>query len=341
MGLGEKFTRIDTLDLKSVLYQKIGHERAERYFDLLKKLFGAKLTNNEFKICCIQAIGKENLPLHNQFIRAILKNSCLAKSPPWRVKNSEGSLTVENCFQGNNRHSVHGASFPLSPRKVRSSVHRDRKFRDRPSPLGPLGKNTNVTQEQQSATDMLSHGSRPPIEVASVEDGEEVEQGRQANESPSIQSKSPPVTAPLGITINTGGAHKTLSGGSMSKFRPSICQKTGELPDATSLMTHLEQNLEIEGVGISIDCANLLTSGLDLYLKKLIEPCVRLAGSRCGREQVPQQNCQSVGAVQRPSSSICASLTDFRVAMGSNPRILGADWAVQLEKVCCNCAFEE
>ncbi|KAJ6905790.1 LOW QUALITY PROTEIN: hypothetical protein NC652_023522 [Populus alba x Populus x berolinensis] len=72
---------------------------------------------------------------------------------------------------------------------------------DRPSPLGPLGKPQSVEceelnargQEQQSATELLSLGSRPPVEVASVEEGEEVD---QMAGSPSVQSRSP-VTAPL------------------------------------------------------------------------------------------------------------------------------------------------
>ncbi|KAJ6905795.1 LOW QUALITY PROTEIN: hypothetical protein NC652_023526 [Populus alba x Populus x berolinensis] len=82
-----------------------------------------------------------------------------------------------------------------------SPVNRDCKFRDRPSPLGPLGKPQSVEceelnargQEQQSATELLSLGSRPPVEVASVEEGEEVD---QMAGSPSVQSRSP-VTAPL------------------------------------------------------------------------------------------------------------------------------------------------
>ncbi|WOH13951.1 hypothetical protein DCAR_0933464 [Daucus carota subsp. sativus] len=328
MVANQKSTSVGAVELKAVIYRKIGRQRTEDYFNLLKRYFSLKLKKYEFDKSCIQVIGRNNLHLHNQLIQTILKNSYVGKVPLSRAKNVvvAASPTVKVA----NGLPVHS----------RGLANRDRKFNDRPSPLGPLGKS------QQSETELLSLGSRPPIEVVSVEDGEEVE---QAAGSPCIQSRSP-VTAPLGISMYKG-ARKALCSGNQQKYHSLICQQTRELPDARSLMIILEQKLEMEGLRISVDCANVLNNGLDCYLKRLIEPCIGLAGSRCMKERPQHITGQRVTALNgmlpangiylsKPSDSICASLSDFGVVMESNPCILGGDWAVLREKVCAQ-AFEE
>ncbi|KAK3013914.1 hypothetical protein RJ639_009442 [Escallonia herrerae] len=351
MVVNQHYTRIDTLELKALISRKIGHQRAEKYFDLLKMLFSVKVNKNEFDKFCIRTIGRENISVHNRLIRSILKNASLAKVPPSRVRKVEGSLRIDNGYQRSNQQSLHSDGFPPSPRKNRSP--RDLKFRDRPSPLGPLGKSHNVTpeeefprvQEQQSATELHSLGSRPPVEVVSVEDGEEVE---QAAGSPSIQSRSP-VTAPLGISMNVGGARKALCIGTVNNIYPETCQNSYELPDTRSLRNRLERKLEMEGLSISVDCANLLNNGLDAFLKRLIEPCIGLAGSKFRKEHLIHLNNQTLPVLngmlpgrygQRPNNFVYASMLDFRVAMESNPQILGGDWAVQLEKICSRACEE-
>lgn len=331
----QHYTQIDTIELKDLIFRKIGHQRAEKYFDLLKRLFSLKLKKSEFDKLCIRTIGRENTSLHNQLIRSILKNASLSKVPPLRVRKVEVSLNKGNCLQ-----SLYGGAFPPSPRKGRSPISRDRKFRDRPSPLGPLGKTPSGTfeetglrvQEQQSATELHSLGSRPPVEVASVEDGEEVE---QIAGSPSIQSRSP-VTAPLGVFMNVGGSRKALCSGSLYNLRPETCLKSCNLPDTRSLRSRLEQKLEMEGLHVPVECASVLNNALDVYMKRLIEPCIGLAKARLVKDH--QQRIGSY--IQKPSNSIYASMLDFRVAMESNPQILGGDWAMQLEKICSH-SFEE
>lgn len=347
----QKFSRIDSLEIRSLIIRRIGHQRAEKYFDQLRKLFSLKISKSEFDKFCIRIIGRENIPLHNQLIRSIIKNACVAKVPPARSVGKVGSnLSVKlgNGYQRNCLQSLYGDAFPPSPRKGRSPVNRERKFRDRPSPLRPLGKPQIVTcdesvskaQEQQSATELVSLGSRPPVEVASVEDGEEVE---QVTGSPSIQSRSP-VTAPLGVSINFGGSRKSLSNsGFCSIYHHDTCQNSGELPDTRSLRSRLERKLEEEGMNISVDCVNLLNNGLDTYLKQLIEPCMALAGSRCGNEHLKQVSGHFMPGLngmlpgrhmQRPRRSVYASMSDFCAAMELNPQILGGDWPIQLEKIC-------
>ncbi|CAK7330093.1 unnamed protein product [Dovyalis caffra] len=353
----EMYSRIDTLELKTLILKTIGHQRADKYFDQLTRLFSLKITKCEFDKFCVGIIGRENISLHNRFIRSIFKNACLGKVPPPKgVKSAESNLTVKtaNGYQRNCLQSLYGDAFPSSPRKGRSPVNRDRKFRDRPSPLGPLGKPQSLAfeelnsraQEQQSATELLSLGSRPPIEVASVEEGEEVE---QMAVSPGVQSRSP-VTAPFGISLNPGGSRKALSNISIgSNYIPETCLNSGELPDTRSLRTRLERKLETEGISVSLDCVNLLNNGLDVYLKRLIEPCMALAGSRCDNEQLRRASGHLITGlngtlpgryVRRQTESVSASMLDFHVAMESNPQLLGEDWPVQLEKISLR-GFEE
>ncbi|XP_022149223.1 uncharacterized protein LOC111017698 [Momordica charantia] len=342
-------SRIDTLELKAMIYQKLGHQRSEKYFDLLKRLLSLKISKSEFNRFCIQIIGREIVPLHNRLIRAILKNACGAKAPPvFRSSRKVGgnlSVKVSNGYQRSCLQSLHGDAFLSSPRKGRSPVNRDRKIRDRPSPLGPCGKPQSLAQEefafkaqeQQSATELHSLGSRPPVEMASVEEGEEVE---QMAGSPGVQSRSP-VTAPLGISMNFIGCGKTLSNVSVGRnYHITTCQNGGELPDTRSLRTHLKQKLETEQMDISVDGVNLLNNALDVYLKRLIEPCLSFSQSRCERSRFTGHQLitgsryafqeQLKHRAQQPNN---VSLLDFHVAMQLNPELLGKDWMIQLEKV--------
>ncbi|KAK9941880.1 hypothetical protein M0R45_007573 [Rubus argutus] len=344
----QSYSRIDTLELKDLIIQKIGHQRAEKYFDMIRRLFSSKISKCEFDKFCNPTIGRENIHLHNRLIKSIIKNACLAKAPPLRGTRKAGSThnaKVENGYPVNCLQSIYGDAFPKSPRKVRSPLNRDhRKLRDRPVPLVPNGKLQNKASDlsiskAQEQHELLSLGSRPPVEVASVEDGEEVEQDAG---SPSIQSRSP-VTAPLGISMNLGGSRKSLHNVSVcGAYHPETCQNRGELPDTRSLRGRLQRKLEMEGLSVSVDCVNLLNNGLDAYLKRLIEPCIRLAGSRHENEHLKQPNNLYIhgsngmpgrGDMQRETKPAYATMLDFHAAMELNPQILGEDWATQLEKI--------
>ncbi|XVE87024.1 hypothetical protein DITRI_Ditri18aG0082700 [Diplodiscus trichospermus] len=343
MSCGRHFSRVDTLELKSVIERKIGCIKAEKYFNLLSRFLSVKISKPEFDRLCIDTIGRENVRLHNHLLRSIIRNASLSKTPPSRENKLEGSLSVKvaNGCQRSNLQSL-CKDFPQSPRKGRTPILRDRKFRDRPSPLGPHGKSHSTAcedavpkvQEQQSATELLSLGSRPP---GSVEDGEEVD---QAAGSPSIHSKSP-VRAPLGISLNAKGMRKVPWKGLPSASETCHCR--GELPDSRSLRKRVEQKLEMEGLNISVDCANLLNNSVDVFLKRLINPCLELADSRSRQQLIDQGHNWSMASLngmqhvrypQKQSGSVSASMLDFRVAMELNPLILGVDWPTQLEKVC-------
>ncbi|GMH06367.1 hypothetical protein Nepgr_008207 [Nepenthes gracilis] len=326
------FARINVLEIKTLIGKKLGAQKAEKYYDLLHRLLSRKLSKFEFDKHCVAAIGRENIRLHNHLISSILKNACLSKTSPPKGSKPEISINYQrNCLQ-----SLYRSTFPQSPRRGRTPSFRDRRIKDRHSPLGPFDKPHNVSaasedlapkaQEQQSATELLSLGSRP-LEVNSVEDGEEVD---QAAGSLGIHSRIP-FTAPLGIPTKVKGSRKSLSVVSSSAVVLETCQGSGELPDTRSLRLRLEQKLEIKGIKISLDCVNLLNNGLDVFLKRLVKPSLYLSASRLGNGQQDRVIAQTVSGLNevRP-----VRMLDFRTALELNPTILGEDWPIQLEKVC-------
>ncbi|KAL8099268.1 uncharacterized protein LOC141683317 [Apium graveolens] len=340
--------RIDTVELKVRIETKIGEEKAEKYFNLLDRYLRLQVSKSEFDRVCVELIGRQNICIHNELIRAIVSNARFSKTPPPKPVKRNGLLSVKvpTGIEKSSSQSLCRDVFPRSPKKGRTPNIRERKFKDRPSPLGPHGKNHNVTfddktakgQEYQNVMDLVSVGSRPPGEVNSVEDGEEVE---QASGSPGIYSRSS-VRAPLGISIHAKGPRKLLSYGSTPDLLNQSCYISGELPGNSSLKGRLDQKLESEGSKISMDGVNLLSTGLDVFLKGLLKPCLQLAGSRSEHSHFNQVRNQAASGVnvkrpmqhaQNPVRSFPASMLDLRVAMELNPRILGSNWPLQLEKV--------
>lgn len=152
-------SRIDLAELKAQIVKKIGADRSKKYFYSLNRFLSQKLSKSQFDQSCLRLLGRENLLLHNQLIRSILKNACQAKTPP-PVQETVLAKSVNQALKGSpSREDGHEQSgsltlnqnqnvppiwsngvLPVSPRKVRSGI-RERKIRDRPpSLLGPNGK---------------------------------------------------------------------------------------------------------------------------------------------------------------------------------------------------------
>ncbi|CAN8327350.1 unnamed protein product [Cochlearia groenlandica] len=318
---GLAFSRLDTLEIKSLIYREIGHERADSYFEQLGKFFALRISKSEFDKFCLRTIGKGNIHLHNRLIHSVINNASVARSSPLRYPKKGGNFV--RFGKGNQIQTLCGDSAfsPLS-RKCRS-----RKFSDMLSPLGKTQSVITTKEESQSATHLVSLGSRPPVEVASVEEGEEVEQ--TAAGSPSIQSRSP-VTAPLGFDMNLGKSgliRKSMNFG----LNHETCQSRGEVPDTRTLRNRLERRLEMEGIKVTMDSISLLNNGLDAFLKRLIEPCLSLAKTRCENEW---SRDTSFGFAQQRRRLSCVSMSDFRAGMELNPQILGGEWPIILEKIC-------
>ncbi|KAL1554077.1 hypothetical protein AAHA92_14673 [Salvia divinorum] len=161
-------SRINLAELKAQLVKKLGPEGSKQYFYFLHMFLSLKLSKVEFNKLCLRIIGRENIPLHNQFIRSILKNACSAKTPPPANQKDDvfrhgvhlggKDMSADSLLQNGSHANLAQASgspclsngggdmlLPLSPRKVRTNI-RDRKTGDRRSALGPNGKASFANQ---------------------------------------------------------------------------------------------------------------------------------------------------------------------------------------------------
>ena len=416
----QQSSRIDLGELRAQIVKKLGADKSKRYFYYLNRFLSQKLSKSEFDKLCFRVLGRENLPLHNHFIKSILKNACQAKTPPPihppdPLKSGEHASDMSPGREDGHEHSV--ASFqnqsqkapvwsngflPASP-KVRSGV-RERKLRDRPSPLGPNGKVDSVSHQSMGSEDSgskvdMENGIRTPCDcqrpiqhlqaVAELPENERGDVVQKPAEKPRIHGKGPaemsivedgeevdqlsrlgfsrsPLIAPLGIpycSASVGGARKTLPVSSAGDF--DSCCDSGRLSDTDTLRRRMEQIAAVQGLGaVSMECANMLNSMLDVYLKRLIRSCVELVGARSTNElrmpPAPKQQMQGKvingmwpnnhlhvqcadGSAEgvpehRPPCSVF--LHDFKVAMELNPRQLGEDWPLLMEKISMQ-SFEE
>ncbi|KAI3759580.1 hypothetical protein L6452_07491 [Arctium lappa] len=90
----QKHSWINLTELKDELTRKLGSERSNQYFDYLKRFLSLKLSKIEFNKLCLRTLGRDNISLHNQFVRSILINVCTRKVPP--PKHDDNSTTVGN-----------------------------------------------------------------------------------------------------------------------------------------------------------------------------------------------------------------------------------------------------
>ncbi|XP_022132327.1 uncharacterized protein LOC111005206 [Momordica charantia] len=413
--------RIDLGELKSQIVKKLGTDRSKRYFFYLNRFLSQKLSKNEFDKLCRRVLGRDNLWLHNQLIQSILKNACQAKAaPPLPVagypKTSTQSAKVSPVIEDGNEDTgaVYPTStqsipiwsnggFPASPRKSRSGI-RDRKLKDRPSPLGPNGKVECISHQSAGKKDgsckmMMVNGDatlcdyqRPVQHLQGVaelpenniearirpagkqvlnnkihDEGTKVGDREEAGHSIHSGLLQSRLLAPLGIpfcSASIGGARKARPadfGGDFVSF-----SDIGHLSDTESLRRRMEQIAAVHGLGsVSADSANILNKVLDVYLKQLIRSCVGLVGTcpmPCEPEKPLTDKLQVQGKVingMLPNNQLhgrhsngsrevmhehrlrCSvSLLDFKVAMELNPKQLGEDWPLLLEKIRMR-AFEE
>lgn len=157
-------SRINLAELKAQIVKKLGPEGSKLYFYYLDRFLSLKLSKVEFNKLCLRIIGRENIPLHNQLIRSILRNACSAKTPPPANQKDDalnhglqldGKDISADGYQQNGSHNnvgqasaspglSNGGDMPsLSPRKVRPVNQR---IGDRRSALGPNGKPTIAPQ---------------------------------------------------------------------------------------------------------------------------------------------------------------------------------------------------
>lgn len=185
--------RISLAELKAQMVRKLGPERSQQYFYYFNKFLSLKMNKVEFNKICLRIVGRENIPLHNQLIRSILKNSLTAKFPPseHEVEVSKGTRSVtskeehsSNLYQQNNgslaatnlpsSHAAlsNGDMLPLSPKKARTGT-RERRGGDRRSAFGQNGKTNFISQQSPSTqcsgfTVDLGNGESSPPNIQPV-----------------------------------------------------------------------------------------------------------------------------------------------------------------------------
>ncbi|XP_010525884.1 PREDICTED: uncharacterized protein LOC104803601 [Tarenaya hassleriana] len=338
--------RIDLGELKGQIVKKIGVEKSRRYFYYLSRFLSQKLTKSEFDKSCHRLLGRENLPLHNQLIRSILRNASLAESPPpAHAAGHPAKSLVQTVQSSNDREEQSGSLIPnhnqndpvwsngvlrLSPRKVRT-VMRDRKLRDRPSPLGPNGKvenllNQPMCRDDNSGAINMENGDLGHFDHhrASRFDDERDGPFLRPAEKPRIPSRDQvattvtrgdeeqeklarlnlarnPLIAPLGLpfcSASVGGPRRTVPVSSTSPDLTS-CYDSGGLSDTEMLRKRMENIAVAQGLGgVSMECSNMLNTMLDVYLKKLIKSCIDLVGARStnetpGKQTLDRQHVQN------------------------------------------------
>ncbi|KAG8656768.1 uncharacterized protein LOC110611270 [Manihot esculenta] len=330
----QQSSRIDLVELKTQIVKKVGAERFKKYFHYLNRFLSQKLSKSDFDKSCFRLLGRENLPLHNQLIRSILKNACQSKIPPpvYESGPTKSAIQIAKGSPGSYGHEQSGSLLPnqnqnvsiwsngvlpISPRKIRSGM-RDRKLRDRPSPLGPTGKVECISHQPTVTEDVgskviMNNGELTPCDyqrptrhlqaVAEQPHNERERLVHWSSEKPTTHSKGQtafvedgeeveqtnhssfsksPLVAPLGIpfcSASVGGARKTMPAANSGDF--ITCYDSGVLSSTEMLRKRMEHIAAAQGVGgVSMECANMLNNMLDVYLKKLIRSCVELVGAR-------------------------------------------------------------
>ncbi|KAK6127917.1 hypothetical protein DH2020_038346 [Rehmannia glutinosa] len=200
-------SRINLAELKAQIVKKLGPEGSKQYFYHLNRFLSSKLNKVEFNKLCVRIVGRENIPLHNQLIRSILRNACSAKAPPPAnhregvSKHGSGKDVSADGYQQNGSHTItippsgspglpNGIDMlPLSPRKARTGS-RDRRSGDRRSALGPNGKTSFASHPYGGVTQLsdfnavLENGDLNPPDICRPVQQPENESGvRGANMS--------------------------------------------------------------------------------------------------------------------------------------------------------------
>ncbi|KAI3794126.1 hypothetical protein L1987_36753 [Smallanthus sonchifolius] len=205
--------RVDTFDLKVQIERRLGSQKSEKYFNLLTRYLSLKLGKSEFDKHCVCLIGRENIRLHNEFIRAILKNTTVSNTPPPKQVKHDSLLTFK--VPNGGLQSICRDVFPQSPRKGRTPSVRERKFKDRSSPLGVNEKNHTV---EDLATPRRQEQLLEPASYRRI-----------------------PITAPFGINMHTKGTRKVLHNDAGSSCYTETCHHSGQLQSTSSLENRLKQ----------------------------------------------------------------------------------------------------
>lgn len=364
-------TRIDVREIKSKIFNRIGPERARKYFQHLERFLSSRLSKSEFEKLCLVALGRENLPLHNHLIRSILHNASRACGPPVindpklaRGATTSGRAIVPPVWDNGGALNVNVKdNKPLSRREnvltqkssrdhcetiiLENGVHHLSDLKRCPQfqksdHVEPLIKRPCVEKEPFGLhNSVYSNGSAK----ASRENlGQEI-----------IHHSQGPVQAPLGTQLRPGSfgmAQIPLPLAYVSsKDTSDTCIEVGELCETSTVKKRMDKMAGASGLeGVSIECANLLNNGIDVFVKQLIGSSVELVRARSEHgklrhEALKRQLCQklmngvSVHTHVSGQSSIIPpetnsiSTQDLKAVIELNPCLFGINASLLLEKI--------
>ncbi|XP_062183898.1 uncharacterized protein LOC133887898 [Phragmites australis] len=370
--------RIDLRVLKAQIEKRLGPDRSRLYFGYLNGYLSQRLSKPDFDKLCLQTLGRENLQLHNRLTRSILYNVYQAKCPPpsadvgrpvvASAKKVSQAAEVFNTCNGDARLLYNmGSNGRVEAAVNHIKVTHGVSAAAENGSLSSLELKRSVHFEQCEPAEPLA--KRPRVEKLPPDNMLLRRRSMSSGADRSAEMLKSPVRAPLGIpycSASVGGARKlpppTISAG---EDHFNSCLEHGGLFSSELLHRRMEKTAETLGLaGLTMDCAELLNSGLDKYLKNLIRSSVELIGAsvqRDARKGTPYKqqaygkqingvwlanhvNMQSgsgpSGATNEIRSNHLVSINDFKVAMQLNPQQLGEDWPVLLEKICL-CSSEE
>lgn len=379
--------RVNLQEQKAKLCKILGPTREQQYWSLLSSFLNYRLSKQELDKLLPATIGRENIVLHNQLLRAIFLNAISADAPspvpagPQSNSNSPSSYNAAPLNAHDTSKPVKGvrrrpvaSSSPaatddpspspgqpspsgnvtpvwangdaiISPRKGRSTI-RDRKAKDRPSPLGLLkgadscqppaeedGRRwehaagpgsragpdrTRSAQQEENAVDhslpcpspsaplakrhkhalFMPNGMISPAgqlydssfvvrDIETVEDDEGIIWATRSVQAPlgvpfCKASIGAPQKAPvLGVP---GPLTHTLLG---HAIEDECIEASDLLPDTYTMMRQMQQTAVVEGglQGVSLEAANILNHALDVYLKRMIVPAMKLAQCRRSKDE--------------------------------------------------------
>jgi histone H3/H4 len=300
--------RINLAEIKGRISKRLGPDRSNRYFTCLNQFLSKKITKQEFNKQCLSLFGHDNIQLHNNFIRSILKNSLLSKTPP--LQNSQNYLDKTPVKSLGTNLPPSRCNGMRSPRKVRTGSG-ERRVRDSGygEPNGLVGFDVNPNS-------VLVDGSI--TENGLLHHKEEFE-----DQNETLCSKREQIKAPLGIPFcraSAGGSRLPSYGGFSSSASTGVpsCSSLGELFNIDSIRNRVESIAKREGLeAVGTNCAELLQKSLDVYLTRLISSVANLSGS-VKRSNIDQKTIK---------------LEDFALAVQLSPRQFGENAPELIEKM--------
>lgn len=256
------------------------------------------------------------------------------------------------------------------PSVTKALANDDLKTHDlsRPLQLSPASSTAELP-EAEALTQ--SKSKRPRLEIAaspeqvSAHEGgvEAVDAGNEEVAKEVDSSIDNRLSAPLGVSFRSGPSgyvrrppcSSLLSYGRLAKEQG--CLDSSQLPSTECLHRWMEQVAKSTGLqAVSEDSANVLSNGLDAFLKRLIESCVHLKGRpgqksemfyrqipctlsqervsvNLGNSQWMPNACIATDAAHIESCPPPLTFLDFKTAMELNPQQLGGHRSLWMEKI--------